>query len=737
MAEMIAKHKLMGEIEAKLNWTRCGDPGGNSGQHKNLTDATNTLRKKIQITRTNLDLILTDLEMSAIDEECQKAEIDAIEAHEIYIEKDNRPANLGYNIKAIVIKTRKSIPEDIIIGLSYGWKFLFPYITNDTNLHEILSQLEMCVDESIPPLSQHEAYSEIAQILSNRKEITLDPTIQWLRFLALRAKRFFKTHEDVFATRSDKGGHTVIIDKAQYEEYIRKMLDNPSYSLVNDSPLHELTKKEEKLIYIFRKNHKTNGFVDSAYEPATKQLAKFYGLPKVHKENFCLRPITAMSQAPGHLLGRIFNKLLNVIFPRTHFHIKDSYEMVEFLNIAMIREEDVLVSFDVVSMYTNIPRELVKTIILNKQTEICNEFGIGKKILIETLQFLLVDSTFFTALDNIYKQNEGLPMGGCISTTLARMVMDEVAEHLLLNEPDISFIRIFVDDTIAAMKREKVENALEVLNKYNSNMAFTCEMESNRRSINFLNITLIREKNFIITNWYRKHFASGRLLPYFSSHKRSTILGTAEAFIKTVLRLSDSFFYTTNKPLVEKTLRSNGFPETTVQVLMNKFYTLTKPAVAKIDKKNVRYKIFPHSICESRRIKRVLHRLKYKDIVYADSTKNTKINFVKTSKTFIPLEKRGNIILKSTCLCKRKMKFTSTQFNENGEIASKRILTEFQHCSGNRHAFREIEYKKGLAYRKQTNYLLKYNEWKHRENILDNKGLPNYSFVKLMKRNKI
>lgn len=47
-------------------------------------------------------------------------------------------------------------------------------------------------------------------------------------------------------------------------------------------------------------------------------------------------------------------------------------------------------------------------------------------------------------------------------------------------------------------------------------------------------------------------------------------------------------------------------------------------------------------------------------------------------------------------------------------------------------AFRKFEYIKGLAYKKQTDYLLKYVEWKHRANTLEYRGMPNYKFVKIL-----
>lgn len=732
LIESIKKmHLDLGILRANLNWISCADTNGITNQYKNVLGDIKRLEKVIRMTRINIDLQLDDDEMTALDSLCLDTAFKSTLDREEIIEKEHRPPNLVYNMKAIINKTDKFIPEDIIIGLSYGWKFLFPYNTNNKNIHEILAQLENCIDDTISPISQHEAYTEIARALNGRSKFTHDDTIRWLRFLASRTANFFKLNDDIFATRSDKGGHTVIIGIKDYEDGMESMLNDPSYELLDFDPLNEMVKREKFLMNIFKKNFKTKDLLEGNYEPNIKQLAKFYVLVKIHKEGLCFRPITAMKSAPGHASGKIFNKILKAVFPVTVFHIKDSYQMKLTIDQTIIRETDILVSFDVVSMYTNIPRELVKEIVMSKSTEIHDKFGIGKRILSIALDFLLSECTVFTALGKTYKQVEGLPMGGCISTTLARLVMDRVANNLLLKEPSVSFMRIFVDDTIVAIRRDLVEHALKVLNDFHPKINFTCELENTRRSINFLNLTLIREGNFIITNWYRKHFASGRLLPYYSSHKRTTIMATAEHFIRTVLELSDPFFHHTNRSIVERTLTDNGFPETTVMVLMNNFYTYM-PRKPLTEKKNNKYKIFPHAICEGRAIKRILNRLKDSNVVYADSTKNTKINFVTTKKTITPWEKRGNIIVGSECVCRKKKKYTSTRFNENGEIAAGRILTTFNQCSGDQHAFRELFYRKGLAYKKQTKYLLKYTQWREREKTICADGMPNHTFMRVM-----
>lgn len=97
---------------------------------------------------------------------------------------------------------------------------------------------------------------------------------------------------------------------------------------------------------------------------------------------------------------------------------------------------------------------------------------------------------------------------------------------------------------------------------------------------------------------------------------------------------------------------------------------------------------------------------------------------------------RSNIILTSKCVCGKKYKITSTKFNETGAMAAKkRILTNNTGCSGNTHAFRKVKVVRGLSYKKQTNYLLKYIKWKYRGKVINTEfSIPNYHFAKLLSK---
>lgn len=650
------------------------------------------------------------------------------EETELAISLKYQPQEIFFNEKALIILTDIHIPDDIKIGLSFGYKFVFPYVSKEDNFFKILSQIDKTIDDALPEARTRECSIEIGRILQNRQSLQYDHIKRWLIFLSHRILEFFNKHPSIFATRSDKGGHTVVMNVEDYDFKLAQHLNCPCYTKIDFDPTDYLIQKEKIIVEELSKIPQIQLLLNSAsFTPECLTLPQFYGLPKIHKKDCPLRPITPTIGAPGYYTSKILLIILKKIFPRTDFHIKDSFTFVKFIQDANIEPNDVLVSFDVVSMYTNIPFNLTHQILSNKKDCVERFFGINSDMFETLINFTLKECMFFTALEDTYKQNDGLPMGSCLSPLIARIVMDEVAHMLLQKIPQIKFIKIFVDDTIAVVNNKYVDSSLDTLNQFlPGQMTFTKELEIHQ-CINFLNVTLIREDHYIKINWYKKGFASGRLLNYFSSHKRTTILNTAISFIENVLFISDGEFFNNNKNMVIETLRENSFPESLIMILMNSHYTLMKPIIRRdmntddqpnniifnVDNHSIqsKYAIYPQAICENRNIKEVLHKMKYEHKILTESTKNTKQNFITTRKTKIPLEKRGNLILFSKCLCGKKLCVTKTLNNENGIGGAKRIITKTFQCTDTAHAYKKVKLIRGLSYNSQTNYLLKYIQW--------------------------
>jgi hypothetical protein len=90
----------------------------------------------------------------------------------------------------------------------------------------------------------------------------------------------------------------------------------------------------------------------------------------------------------------------------------------------------VLISIDVISLFTNIPLDLAIESVSKRWNFISTECNIPKDEFIRAVSFVL-NSTFFTFDNQIYKQTFGTPMGSPLSPVIADLVLCDLEERVL------------------------------------------------------------------------------------------------------------------------------------------------------------------------------------------------------------------------------------------------------------------------------------------------------------------
>ena len=109
-------------------------------------------------------------------------------------------------------------------------------------------------------------------------------------------------------------------------------------------------------------------------------------------------------------------------------------------------------------------------------------------------------------------------MGALISSVVSQIVMEDLEETVLDRVSFyIPFFYRYVDDSITAVPKDKVNFILEHFNKYHKKIQFTIEIEEHN-SINFSNVTLHHKNEKIKTELYTKKTWSSRYLNYQSNH---------------------------------------------------------------------------------------------------------------------------------------------------------------------------------------------------------------------------
>ena len=81
-----------------------------------------------------------------------------------------------------------------------------------------------------------------------------------------------------------------------------------------------------------------------------------YGLPKIHKAGCPVRPILSMCGSPQYKVSRWICRLLQPVLDMySTYVVKDSFQFADFLHDHEFPETFFMCSFDVVSLFTNVP----------------------------------------------------------------------------------------------------------------------------------------------------------------------------------------------------------------------------------------------------------------------------------------------------------------------------------------------------------------------------------------------
>ena len=256
--------------------------------------------------------------------------------------------------------------------------------------------------------------------------------------------------------------------------------------------------------------------------------------------------------------------------------VKNSAEFVELIEKINILDNESQVSFDVVSLFTSIPFETARAIVLDRLSNDCTLEDRTNLTITELTQALdiCLTSSYFTYNNKCYEQIFGIPMGSSLFPIIANMVMEDFEEQALstFHNPPSIWVR-YVDDFYAIAKTENVDAFYKHLNTINSSKQFIVEMEKSG-SIAFLDVLSTREwDGSLSTSIFRKPAHAGRYLPFNSHHpfsQKVTVALTLYSRAEKIINKDSNRKSELSK--IKDTLQSNEF---SIPICSNTFFSKT------------------------------------------------------------------------------------------------------------------------------------------------------------------
>jgi hypothetical protein len=256
-------------------------------------------------------------------------------------------------------------------------------------------------------------------------------------------------------------------------------------------------------------------------------------------------------------------------------HIKKSIEFVQILNSLQVDTRDIIVSFDIVSLFTKV---------LIKETMDLLGRHFGEDVL--GLFRHVLTTSYVTFNGQFYRQRDGVAMGSPLSPVIANFYMEDYEKATLESAPlkPRCWFR-YVDDAFVIWQHgpDKLKDFLHHLNGIHQSIQFTIETESEGH-LPFLGLHIYRRPDGSLRHKvYRKPTHTNLYLNAKSYHHLSnkqavlsTLIHRARAFCGEDSLQAELVFLKDVLKRVVKTADSSTEPSTAFCTYLNRTTSATQ-----------------------------------------------------------------------------------------------------------------------------------------------------------------
>ena len=383
-------------------------------------------------------------------------------------------------------------------------------------------------------------------------------------------KKYLKDNQ-LLAVPFDKGIGICLMKKEKYHEKMNDILGLSQFKKVQNkrkNAKHPVL-NEEKRICDFLKELKEKGEIgDTLFnkmKPIGSQPPRLYGLAKVHKTNTPVRPVLSM---PG---SAYYGVAKQVAFWLSHIpecNINSSTKTVcDSLDGIHLQDNETLVSFDVSSLYTNVPVLEAINVSADLMYNPRNPTPPVSKATFIELAKIASCNVIMSTHDGMYQQTDGLAMGSPPAPHLANAWMSQF--DATIKGTSTLYTR-YMDDILCNKLLEEVDTTLTNINSLHTNLKFTIE-KPNDGAIPFLDMKIINENGHLSSTWYTKPTDTGLIMNFHSLAPRRYKHSVVSGFVHRIYRACSSWQHFHNSlDKAKKTLEINQYPKYFYEPIIHK-----------------------------------------------------------------------------------------------------------------------------------------------------------------------
>ncbi|XP_036319851.1 uncharacterized protein LOC118734236 [Rhagoletis pomonella] len=348
--------------------------------------------------------------------------------------------------------TKIAIPVECRWLLSLGKKFALPVSRKTFSPLHLIADIEQSIQTMEDNREKDMVRCKFAtKVNTFKNKLINSPKEKSIHQIYEETRRFIKQHKDsIIITNADKGNRTVVMYKEDYKERMKDLIsDKLTYKTIRTDPTQKLMRKNNNIVNDLYKNKNIDLKLKHHLTCTAATAPRLYGLPKVHKRNIPLRPISSSINVPCSGLSKYIGQILKNIVTEK-FNIRNSLNLKESIKDLHIDDDEILISLDVVSLFTNIPIHFAINTIMKQWSSLQKHTKIIKKQFLTILEFCLRENNYFVYDGTYYQQVYGMPMGNPLSPTIADIVLDKIIDDSIieLRSTDIyiKYITKYVDD---------------------------------------------------------------------------------------------------------------------------------------------------------------------------------------------------------------------------------------------------------------------------------------------------
>jgi len=523
----------------------------------------------------------------------KKIEVEKLTSHDKKMAKLLLDSSINdFKVKNTVINLTKeeltSEEQNILkLGLNHGIQKRIKWCDIQTNFEELFQGLvqNKVLDET-DSASKAEIQS-IARKYFNRNKNVSESEHKCL--INLKKK-------NIRICPFDKGNGTVIMSNDMYFEKMKAILNKKQFSKMKlrKNALAPNIKIDEKFDKVLAKVKNSTGPLSEhfkSFRSVSSLPSKLYGLPKVHKNEIPMRPILSTIGSMNHAVAKVLDRILKPLI-KSENTCKDTFSFVEKLaNRPTENKNEVMVSFDVESLFTMVP--------LEETIQLCcslyrSTHGDEDVHTFEELLNLCVKDVPFLYNEEWWMQNDGVSMGSPLAPTMANIFMNSIEEKMkgFTGEKPSLYTR-YVDDTFMIFsKKDNILPFFQYVNKIHKNIRFTMEEETDSK-LPFLDVLVKRNEKTYETRQYFKATDTGLYTTPYSHCDERYKINIIESLISRAWRIASSYKNASDDIAKNcERLKACGYKERNILKVVNKTISKehTKPNFNKTDIENKKIK---------------------------------------------------------------------------------------------------------------------------------------------------